>query len=576
MPFKTLIVEASNGELSLAAQEFDCEPQAMLISLKSQGKFGAYLCRDADLELLRGSSDHFVDRKIKNQHKQLSTILLKQSRIPVISGGYTTSGRLMQGVAALLRKAEDENDRNLYLVGMGDDLFQELWQGARERVSAPPEADAYFQQKLSEESLAANRLLDLLPVADVPAELVSTFVGESAEARLVRRLIMLAATRTEEPVLILGDTGSGKEVVARAIHNYSTRREHQFVAVNCAAIPRELLETELFGSTGGVATGVTARAGLWELTGKGTLFLDEIGDLAPDHQVKILRALQEKRIRRLGESREREVGARIIAATNRNLFSMVQAGQFRDDLYYRLHHFRIPTPALQKHSPDISLLASFWWKKITGDPKLELPREILARLESYGWPGNVRELKAVLSNLHALFGKSGLTVAHLEAVYRPPQVAADPKLLQQADEERLRRITREHDSNDLKQENRLIGTWKGRGEDLIVPGHAELEKKHTYKMTIKLQRDQGRICGTLYVYVPERKSGNVARMELLSISESYFTFQYLLTKPNSSHYGIMMLHLLGVGDQMKGFFLTKKIYEAKIGIGAVDFTKSSS
>src|SRR4030095_1118238 len=156
-----------------------------------------------------------------------------------------------------------------------------------------------------------------------------------------------------------GDAAPAKGLAARAIHNYSARGEHQFVPVNCAAIPRELLETELFGSTGGVATGVTARAGLWELTGKGTLFLDEIGDLSPEHQVKILRALQERRIKRVGESREREVGARIIAATNRNLFSLVQAGRFRDDLYYRLHYFRIPTPALNRYPKDIALMAKY-------------------------------------------------------------------------------------------------------------------------------------------------------------------------------------------------------------------------
>lgn len=566
------------GSLRIEAKECASEPCGTLIGFKSQGLFGAYLLRDGDLQALRAAAEHFVDRKTKNQHKQLSRVLLQQVKIPFVSGGYTSSGRLMQGIAALLGKAEEQTDRNLYIIGTGEELFNELWQSASPsaRLNSTNRSDLKNaghedRRSVTEEAAAANRLLELLPVGEVPADLVATYIGESAEAQLVRKLIMLAATRTEEPVLILGDTGTGKEVVARAIHNYSARREHQFMPVNCAAIPRELLETELFGAAGGVATGVTARAGLWELTGKGTLFLDEIGDLAPDHQVKILRALQERRIRRLGESRERDVGARIVAATNRDLFALVQAGRFRDDLYYRLHHFRIPTPTLHGNARDIALLTSFLWKKITGDVGHKLPAEIRQRLESYRWLGNVRELGAVLANLHALFGKDNLTVAHLDAVYQPPQVAADAELFQKGDEERLRTIARNYETNDLKQENRLIGTWKGTGLDLEVPGHTELEQKHTYKLKLDLRREEGRICGTMRVYVHERKKANTARIELISISESYFTFQYLLTDPNSSHYGVMMLHMLGIGNQMKGLFLTKKIFESKIGIGALHF-----
>ncbi|MDX6614674.1 MAG: hypothetical protein QOD75_3860 [Blastocatellia bacterium] len=581
MLFRILRIALEAGSLRVEAQECASDPCGTLIGFKSQSMFGAYLLKDDDLQGLRAAAEHFVDRKTKNQHKQLSRVLLQQVKIPFVSGGYTSSGRLMQGIAALLGKAEEQTDRNLYIIGTEEELFDELWQNASPNGRSEPAARARVKIAghleevfLTEEAAAANRLLELLPVGEVPADLVATYVGESAEAQLVRKLIMLAATRTEEPVLILGDTGTGKEVVARAIHNYSARREHQFVPVNCAAIPRELLETELFGATGGVATGVTSRAGLWELTGKGTLFLDEIGDLAPDHQVKILRALQERRIRRLGESREREVGARIVAATNRDLFSLVQAGRFREDLYYRLHHFRIPTPTLHGHSPDIALLTSFLWKKITGDPGEELPAEIRSRLESYRWLGNVRELGAVLANLHALFGKGNLTVAHLDAVYQPPQAAHDAELFQKGDEERLRNIARNHETNDLKQENRLIGTWKGTGMDVEVPGQFELEQKHTYKLKLDLNREEGRISGTMRVYVHERKNANTARIELISISESYFTFQYLLTNPNSSHYGVMMLQMLGIGNQMKGFFLTKKIFESKIGIGSLHFKKA--
>lgn|GEM_PF-2251275 len=581
MSFRTLKLVTGARGLRALQKELETEPFLALAGLKSQGMFGAYLVRDADLERLRRAEEHFVDRKTKNEHKELSRVLLDQKKIPVVSGGYSTSGRLLQGVEALLRKAEERGDRNIYIIGTSDEVFSELWQKAASR--ATPGYRARKREQASSEGNhragskrdSTNLLFELLSAGNVPDDLVRTYVGKSVEVQLVRELILRAA-KTEDSVLILGDTGTGKEVVARAIHNYSARREYQFVPVNCGAIPRELLETELFGSMGGVATGVTTRAGLWELTGKGTLFLDEIGDLSPEHQVKILRALQERRIRRLGESREREVGARIIAATNRNLFAMVQAGRFREDLYYRLCSFLIHTPAVHEHPRDISLLAQTLWKDITRDPKHKLPREILDRLESYRWPGNVREIKAVLSNIYALFGKDNLGADHLDAVYQPPQIAPDAELFQKGDEERLRTIARNYETNNLKQENRLIGSWKGTGEDIVVPGHVELEKKHTYKLALDLRREDGRINGTMRAYVHERKSANTARVELISISENYFTFQYLLTNPNSSHYGVMMMQLLGIGNQMKGFYLTKKVFESTIGFGVMSYKKGKN
>ncbi len=150
------------------------------------------------------------------------------------------------------------------------------------------------------------------------------------------RQLILHAAQTDVPVLIVGDTGTGKEIVARQIHEYSDRKKMgAFVAVNCGAIPHNLLESELFGHEKGAFTGsIKQKKGLWESVGKGTIFLDEIGDLSLDHQVKILRALQEGTIRRLGGIAEIKVNARVIAATNRDLYSMVQTGQFREDLFF--------------------------------------------------------------------------------------------------------------------------------------------------------------------------------------------------------------------------------------------------
>ncbi|MEK6287589.1 MAG: sigma 54-interacting transcriptional regulator [Acidobacteriota bacterium] len=266
--------------------------------------------------------------------------------------------------------------------------------------------------------LSSQLLLQLLPRREIPDDFVRTFVGASAEVQLVRQLVMRAAAN-DDPVLVLGDTGTGKEVIARSIHKYSARASEKFVPVNCGAIPGELLESELFGHKRYTFTDAKFdKKGLWEITGNGTLFLDEVGDLALVHQVKILRALEENRIRPIGEAKEIEVSARIIAATNRDLFSMVKAGQFREDLYYRLRAFLLRAPALCDHPEDIPILARSFWKKIARDERAVLPDDILAELRSRAWPGNARELKAVLMSLHALFGNEGLDAARLRAVFQ--------------------------------------------------------------------------------------------------------------------------------------------------------------
>jgi transcriptional regulator with GAF, ATPase, and Fis domain len=191
------------------------------------------------------------------------------------------------------------------------------------------------------------------------------------------------------------------------------------VPVNCGAIPSELFESELFGHKRYTFTDAKFdKKGLWESTGNGTLFLDEVGDLSLIHQVKILRALEENKIRPIGEAKEIRVNARVIAATNRDLFSMVKSGQFREDLYYRLRAFLLRTPVLRDHPEDIPTLARFFWKKIARDESASLPDGIMAELEAYSWPGNARELKAVLMSLHTLFGKDDLDTARLKAVFQ--------------------------------------------------------------------------------------------------------------------------------------------------------------
>jgi DNA-binding NtrC family response regulator len=237
-------------------------------------------------------------------------------------------------------------------------------------------------------------------------------VGISPEIRSVFRQVRLYAGAGGESgvaLLVTGDTGTGKEVVARLLHFFSPRADGPFLAVNCAAIPETLLESELFGSVRGAFTGASEREGLFEAAGGGTLFLDEIGEMPPPLQAKLLRVLQDGRIRRVGDSREREVQTRIVAATNRRLGRMVREGRFREDLYYRLGMLTIDLPPLRGRTQDIELLSnSFIIKHLPLAPAVRdvdarRVREILA---AQPYPGNVRELEGVIMKALIMAGAS--------------------------------------------------------------------------------------------------------------------------------------------------------------------------
>ncbi|MGI9036059.1 MAG: sigma-54-dependent transcriptional regulator, partial [Pyrinomonadaceae bacterium] len=207
---------------------------------------------------------------------------------------------------------------------------------------------------------------------------------------------------TKSTVLVLGESGTGKELIARAIHNYSPRAKNTFVPVNCGALTETLLESELFGSVRGAFTGAQAdRRGLWEEADGGTLFLDEIGEISFAMQVKLLRALQEGEIRRVGSSRTTAVNARIIAATNRNLEEEVRAGRFREDLFYRLSVVTLNVPPLRMRRSDIPLLAEKFLVKASenaGREHLQLSENVVKILTAYEWKGNVRELEATIEH----------------------------------------------------------------------------------------------------------------------------------------------------------------------------------
>jgi transcriptional regulator with GAF, ATPase, and Fis domain len=243
-------------------------------------------------------------------------------------------------------------------------------------------------------------------------------VTRSAKMLEVLRVAEVVAA-TPATVLVTGETGTGKELLARWIHSRSARRAGPFVAVNCGAIPETLLETELFGHEKGAFTSaLTARAGKFEQADGGTIFLDEVGDMSPAMQVKLLRVLQEKTVERVGGSRPVRVDVRVIAATNRDLKAAVREGKFREDLYYRLAVVPLELPPLRERREDIPLLAQHLMGRVREQLVVDvsLSRDALAVLETHSWPGNVRELENVLVRaaiMAAAAGDREVRPAHL-------------------------------------------------------------------------------------------------------------------------------------------------------------------
>jgi formate hydrogenlyase transcriptional activator len=224
-------------------------------------------------------------------------------------------------------------------------------------------------------------------------------IGQSAALEAVFEQVECVAP-TDSTVLIQGETGTGKELIARAIHNISSRCGRSFVKLNCAAIPFDLLESELFGHEKGAFTGAIAqRAGRFEMADKGTLFLDEVGDIPPALQPKLLRVLQEQEFERLGSTRTRQVDVRLVAATNRDLTEMMKRGAFRSDLFYRLNVFPIRIPPLRERREDIPFLVQYFMQKYArrmGKRIETVPAATMQKLVDWSWPGNVRELQNMI------------------------------------------------------------------------------------------------------------------------------------------------------------------------------------
>jgi formate hydrogenlyase transcriptional activator len=238
---------------------------------------------------------------------------------------------------------------------------------------------------------------------------------------------------TSSTVLIQGETGTGKELIARAIHNVSPRCGRPFIKLNCAAIPLDLLESELFGHEKGAFTGAIAqKLGRFELADKGTLFLDEVGDIPPSLQPKLLRILQEQEFERLGSSRTHQVDVRLVAATHRDLAGMVKNGEFRSDLYFRLNVFPVQLPPLRERREDIPALVAHFVESLgrrVGRQIDHIPEETMLDLCSYDWPGNIRELQNLIERALILSEDGVLPNPMLTAGTQPGSVATSPTTL---------------------------------------------------------------------------------------------------------------------------------------------------
>jgi formate hydrogenlyase transcriptional activator len=268
-------------------------------------------------------------------------------------------------------------------------------------------------------------------------------IGNSSALESVLEQVEQVAP-TDSTVLIQGETGTGKELIARAIHNLSARCGRPFIKLNCAAIPFDLLESELFGHERGAFTGAIAqKIGRFEMADKGTLFLDEVGDIPPGLQPKLLRVLQEQEFERLGSTRTQQVNIRLVAATNRNLASMVKRGEFRSDLYYRLNVFPIPLPPLRERREDIPALVEHFVEIYSRrmDRRIDhISAETMSALASYQWPGNIRELQNFIERSVIVSSGSGLLAPLASLQAGAETETLEPTTLEDVEREHIRKI----------------------------------------------------------------------------------------------------------------------------------------
>ncbi len=376
--------------------------------------------RTAVRSYLTGSG-HIVD--VADDYQQATRALAANAYELILADVHLGGGTL----ASLMGEISAVNPSAAVLISTDLDGMQEaaqaVKQGAFGIVRKPvkvEELEHAVQQALDVRSLQ-NEAQDLRGSRNVYYR-TDYFVGESPEIKRVFELVR-RVSRTDSSVVLTGETGTGKELIAGAIHYSSGRAARAFVKVNCAALPEQLLESELFGHERGAFTGADKlRLGRFELADGGSIFLDEIADMSASTQAKMLRVLQEMEFERLGGSRTIKVNVRVISATNRDLQAMVGNQQFREDLYFRLNVVTIRVPPLRERGDDIQLLAGFFLRKLSGELKKHVTRISPAALDlltRHPWPGNVRELQNTIERAIILADHDEITPAELELSMMP-------------------------------------------------------------------------------------------------------------------------------------------------------------
>jgi DNA-binding NtrC family response regulator len=356
------------------------------------------------------------------------------------------------------------------------DAVQAMKAGAMDFLAKPIDPDHLLlivERALSRRRMAAEHVLlkeELAARNGAPR-----IIGEDPALKKVVAALQRAAG-SDATVLLQGESGTGKELFARALHVLSARANGPFVAINCAAIPEHLLETELFGHEKGAFTGaVTRKPGRFELVHRGTLFLDEIGDLPLSLQAKILRALEERRFERVGGNVSLHVDVRVVAATNRNLKAAVAARQFREDLYFRLSVFPIDIPPLRERPADVEILARHFVDRFSRElakPTLVLTPDALAALQAYNWPGNVRELQNCIERAVILADDGAIHRKHLNLAFHAAP-AVEPSHWERIDlsgtlDDVSRRVLAEVERRKLTQALRDAGGNKQRAAELLA------------------------------------------------------------------------------------------------------------
>jgi DNA-binding NtrC family response regulator len=412
---------------------------------------------------------------------------LRQARPAVV----LTDLKLPTGDGFGVLRAAKELDPELQVIvmtayGSIQDAVTAMREGAMDFLAKPVDPDHLLL--MVERAIAQRRMLtDYFILKQELAERrgAPRIIGEDAQLRQVSQQLHRAAA-TDATVLLEGESGTGKELFARALHALSPRSEGPFVAINCAAIPDTLLETELFGYEKGAFTGAAARKpGRFELAHRGTLFLDEIGDLPLALQAKILRALEEKRFERVGGTQSLHVDVRVVAATNRNLKQRVAERQFREDLYFRLSVFPIQIPPLRERSDDVVILARHFVDRFCRDMNkktLAVAPAAIDELRVYAWPGNVRELQNCIERAVILCDGDTIHPRHLNLSFRQPVAPVPTSPWDQIDlagtmADALRRTTAEVERRKIEQALRDAAGNRMRPADLLKIRYKSLQQK---------------------------------------------------------------------------------------------------